>query len=754
MRFILALAGICLYSASLAQDVSGVVYSEAASHSDPTVMFGASIVWNTLSDGTTSDSDGKWKLAVDPDATALLISFTGYSTDTVPYTGQAFIETVLQVGEQLGTAQVEVESSTTEMSMLDPTLFQTLNEKELCKAACCNLSEAFETNASIDASFTDAVTGTRQIQMLGLSGRYVQMMQDNVPSIRGLSSIYGLSHIPGPWISSIQIAKGVGSVTSGHESITGQINTTLKNPNNSEDDFYLNLFFNAAARSELNAIANVSISERWSTSVMLHGMYSSKRFDKNSDGFVDNPLKEQIVVRNSWHYNSKRVFGEYAFTAIDINQQSGQMDFRPGQESSASAYWGAESQSSRYFLTAKTGLAFPGQDWKSIGSQFSYNHHDQSNQFGVNSYKGLQQTFRANVLFASRFDDAQEHTFTTGMQVRDDRYSERLGNLEWQRNETVAGTFLEYNWTQLERFTLVGGLRADYNFLFDKVFVLPRLHARWSLTEKISLKAVAGKGVRTAAVVMENLGLLASNRNWRPSGAFTQNSLVFQPEEAWNMGVSYNQKFRLNYRDASISVDGYLTQFQNQVVVDVDQDAQEVNVYNLQGESWSQSVQAEFAWSPAKRLDVRLAYRWLDVQTDMLDSTGATVRRNRPMISKHRAFANIAYETRENDKGGQWRADATVQWIGQARLPDTSANPEDYQLAEFSDDYVMLNAQITWAYSSLLEFYLGSENILNFKQDAPILSADDPFGEHFDASMVWGPVFGRNAFVGLRWRIQ
>lgn len=755
MRSFYWLAALLIPSGVWSQTVwSGRVVYLSPDSGEEAPLPGANVYWLDAEGTAITDANGDWKLEVPAGASTVRISYIGFQSRDVVYTGDTYTKVRLEMGEELKAAEVEAQVQSTKMSLFAPSISQTLNEKELCKAACCNLSESFETNASIDASFTDAVTGTHQIKMLGLSGRYVQMMQDNVPSIRGLSGIYGMEHTPGPWIRSIQIAKGTGSVTNGHESITGQINTTLKNPGNTEERFYFNAFHNMMRRSELNAIWNVHVSEKWSTALMLHGMYSDRRFDMNKDGFVDAPLKEHLIARNSWHYRGERLFGEYALTYITTDEQAGQMAFRPGQqEAIANPLWGAESKAERWFVTAKTGLLFTGQDWKSIGTQFSFNHHRQGNVFGNAEYNGFQQTFRANVLFASRLDQAGTQTFTTGLSLRDDHFDESLNATEWVRDETVGGAFFEYNFSKPERFTLVAGLRGDYNALFDRVFVLPRLHFRYSLTERIALKAVAGKGVRSAAVLMENVGSLASARSWIAAGAHEDNGFIFRPEEAWNFGLSYNQNFRLAYRDASLAVDAYHTRFEQQVVVDVDRNAQQVNVYNLEGASFSNSVQAEFHWSPARRLDVRLAYRWLDVQRDYIGDQGEAVRREVPMISTHRAFSNVAFETRPNERKGQWRFDATVQWVGTQRLPDTSGNPEAFQLADRSDDFVQLNGQVTWALSDKFEVYVGSENILNFMQERPILSADNPFGAYFDASMVWGPVFGRNGYTGLRWRL-
>ena len=65
--------------------------------------------------------------------------------------------------------------------------------------------------------------------------------QENIPFVRGASQVYGLTYTPGPWIESIQVTKGTGSVVNGFESIVGQINTELKKPSLS-NPFFLNAF--------------------------------------------------------------------------------------------------------------------------------------------------------------------------------------------------------------------------------------------------------------------------------------------------------------------------------------------------------------------------------------------------------------------------------------------------------------------------------------------------------------------------------
>jgi hypothetical protein len=94
-------------------------------------------------------------------------------------------------------------------------------------------------------SYNDAVTGSKQIQLLGLSGNYTQLTIENLPGPRGLATLLGLNSIAGPWIESIQLTKGVGSVANGFESIAGQINVELKKPETAEKllaNVYINDF--------------------------------------------------------------------------------------------------------------------------------------------------------------------------------------------------------------------------------------------------------------------------------------------------------------------------------------------------------------------------------------------------------------------------------------------------------------------------------------------------------------------------------
>ncbi|MBX7051221.1 MAG: TonB-dependent receptor [Flavobacteriales bacterium] len=750
------------------QGLHGYVFGED-SDGMKTTLAGAVVVWEGTRSGTVCDENGFYSIGLAPGSSKLVAGFIGYVSDTILYEGQAEVNFVLKESATLNAVQITEEVGSTTINMLNPQAFQVLNEKELCKAACCNLSESFETNASVDAAYADAITGTRQIRMLGLEGKYTQMLFDNVPASRGLASTYGLTYIPGPWVKNIYISKGAGSVTAGYESISGQINVAVKSPANAEK-FQLNAYAGSSGRTELNLIYNPHHEDStehvhrvtFRPVFLAHGAMSQFRSDMNRDGFLDNPLFANVLLRNEWHLSTQSgISGQYVLGFIYLNGQSGQFDFNPADDIRAKL-WGTDLQTRRYEFVGKTGYVFRDKPWKSFGSQVTMQWHDQSGRFGYRNYLGQQLSGRMNLLFATRiFSDA--HKITTGTSFNYDDYTEGitytdfpplpLSSLQLGRMEQVIGVFSEYTWNHQEDFTLVAGLRSDYHNYYG-LFFTPRLHARYSFNPRNSLKLVAGKGYRTANLLMDNVGVLAGNRNIIIEGNNENGIYGLDMEEATNVGLIWSLKRKINHRDASMSIDVYHTQFQKQVVLDMETPTI-ARFYNLSGNSYSTSAQVEIQWSPVRRLECRMAYRWLDAKT-----TYDSLLLERPLLNKHRAFINLAFATKEKSNGAHWRFDATAQWISQKRIPftgDIHGGHEGHAVdpaSTYSNDYFQLNAQVTYAFKKDLEIYVGGENLTNFMIHDAIISADDPSSAFFDGSMVWGPVFGRMGYVGFRWLIK
>ena len=623
----------------------------------------------------------------------------------------------------------------------------TLTSKELLKAACCNLAESFETNPSIDVSFSDALTGTKQIKMLGLTSPYLMITEENIPSVRGASQAYGLSFTPGTWVESIQITKGAGSVVNGYESISGQINTELIKPI-SDIPFFLNVYGSTDSRFEVNTHFNKKISEKWASSLFVHGNSRIAKNDMNDDGFLDNPLAKQINILNRWQYTDAQK-GWVSFVNLrymNDKKQAGEVDFDPERDRGTTNLWGSEINTERIDVSTKLGYVFPEMPYQSIGFQNAFNSHKQDSYFGLKQYDINQKSYYSNLIFNSIISNTR-NKFATGLNFAYDNYSEFVNTTDYSRIDNSVGAFFEYTYDNTNNFSLVLGGRIDNHNRLG-TFITPRLHARYNPWAKGVFRFSAGRGKRSANIFAENQQLFASNRSFSILDTDGK-TYGLRPEIAWNYGMSFMQGFYLFNRSGDIGFDFYRTDFKNQAVVDLFKGPQEVAFYNLNGKSIANSLQIEFNYELATNLNLRTAYKYYDVKTDYQSGTYQI-----PLQAKHRFFGNLGYETTATAKNKQWKLDYTLNVLGKQQLPNTASNPEADRMPEFSPSFAVMNTQITRVFSSTLEIYIGGENIGNYKQEKVILGADNPFGSNFDASIVYAPIFGQMYYAGLRFKIK
>ena len=622
-----------------------------------------------------------------------------------------------------------------------------ITSKELLKAACCNLAESFETNPSIDVNFSDALTGTKQIKMLGLTSPYLMITEENIPSVRGASQAYGLSFTPGTWVESIQITKGAGSVINGYESISGQINTELLKPLN-DIPFFLNAYGSTDSRFELNTHFNTKISDKWSSSLFLHGNARVAKLDMNDDGFLDNPLAKQINILNRYqYYNAEKGLVSFInFRYMNDKKQTGELNFNPERDRGTTNYWGSEINTERLDVSTKIGYVFKDMPYQSIGFQNAFNSHDQQSYFGLNQYNIKQSSYYSNLIFNSIISNTM-NKFATGLNFTYDKYQEFVNVNDYSRIDNSVGAFFEYTYDNEDDFSIILGGRIDNHNRLG-TFLTPRLHVRYNPWEKGVLRFSAGRGKRSANIFAENQPLFASSRTF---DVLDTNGKIYglNPEIAWNYGLSFAQKFSLFGKSADVGFDFYRTDFQNQVVVDVMQSPQQVLFYNLNGKSVANSLQLEFNYEIFNHFNLRSAYKFYDVKTDYLSGNY-----QKPLQAKHRFFGNLEYETFISENGKQWKFDYTFNLIGQQQLPNTASNPINDRLPEFSPSYSLMNAQITRTFSPTFEMYIGGENIGNYTQEKVIIGSENPFGSTFDASIVYAPVFGQMYYAGLRFKIK
>jgi outer membrane receptor for ferrienterochelin and colicin len=730
--------------ASAQEQLTGIVLESNGTNESP--LPGANVYWLGSSVGAITIEDGTFSIPYKFSYEKLVISYVGFKTDTISVTENRYIKHILQPADELDTVTLTSRKNATSRSYLKATNTLFVSSEELLKAACCNLSESFETNPSIDVNFADAVTGNKQIKMLGLNSPYILIATENIPAIRGASQAHGLSFIPGTWVGSIQITKGAGSVVNGFESIAGQINAELVKPA-TDDKLFVNAYGSLNGRLELNTHFNQKVSDKWNTGIYVHGNVRNQKFDRNDDSFLDVPLKEQINVMNRWQYTNgeKGIVSFISLRYLNENVQSGQIDFDPSRDRGTTNFWGSEIDTDRFEVMTKLGYVNPEIPHQSLGLQSAFSYHNQESYFGLNAYDIKHNSFYSNLVYNSIISDSR-HKVKTGVSFTYDQYEELVNTTDFERIENSVGAFFEYAYDDLDKITLTAGVRADQHNRLG-FFITPRLHVRYTPWEKSAFRASVGRGKRSANIFAENQNLFSSSRqiNILNSGGKIYG---LDPEIAWNYGVSYLQGFNLFGRKADVTFDFYRTDFQNQVVVDWENPF-EINFYNLEGESYANSFQVEFNYNAFEGFDIRTAYKYYDIKTDY--NSG---KLEKPLIPKNRLFANGAYETKENDKGSQWKFDVTYNWLDAQRFPSTNLSSSEFQLDEFSPTVGTINFQITKVFSPSFELYLGGENVTDVRQTNPIISSDNPFGSNFDSNFVYGPIFGSMYYAGLRYRIK
>ncbi|HLO81350.1 MAG TPA: TonB-dependent receptor, partial [Chitinophagaceae bacterium] len=657
--------------------INGVVMSEDKK-GNFLPLPGASLTWIGKPDGAMTDKHGVFSLPFTEPGN-LVVSYTGYKPDTIHIASTADVQIILASNGMLNEVKIIAKAKSTYVSTSNAFRVATITSKELLKAACCNLSESFETNPSVDVSYNDAVTGSKQIQLLGLSGIYTQLTVENLPGPRGLATPLGLNSIAGPWVESIQLSKGTGSVVNGYESIAGQINVELKKPETG-DKLYANGYVNSMGKTDLNLNYAIKLNDKWATAFLLHDDFLYNKTDFNKDGFRDLPTGNQFSAVNRWKYdNGKGFMMQFGAKMLLDNKTGGELDYN-GDKFNSQVY-GLGIKTDRYEGFAKVGYVFPGKKYRSVGLQLSGYSHQQDAYFGLNPYNGSQENFYSNLIYQDIIGTTI-HKYRAGISFSSDNYSELYQNKQYNRSEVVPGAFFEYTYTMNEKFNLVAGIRADHNSLFGW-FATPRLNIRYEPVKGTTIRLSGGRGQRTANVFVENMGSLVSSRMVSILGAPTGKAYGLDPEVAWNKGISVDQKMKLFNREAMVSVDFFRNDFQNQVVADME-DPRQLKFYNLDGKSYSNSFQVEFTTIPVKNLDVRLAYRWFDVKT-----TYGTELLQKPFTASHRAFMNLAYEV------AGWKFDYTLNFVGEKRLPSTESNPPQYQFPLVSSAYVTMNAQVS-----------------------------------------------------------
>lgn len=649
------------------------------------------------------------------------------------------IEEVTVVQRKKGTVKSRTEAFDT----------QKINGEELCRAACCNLSEAFETNASVDVAYSDAATGAKQIRLLGLSGTYVQLIQENTPAVRGLAQNFGLEYIPGPWMNSIQVSKGTSSVINGYEATSGQINVELLKPQ-TQNPLSLNLMFNSELMAEANIMGGWQLKPHLYTGVLAHYTGGFMGMDGNHDSFADMPKTQNANLANRWFYKHENYTFQAFVRGLYDRRRGGQLS-----DTIANPYhinlntWRVEG-----FM--KNGYVFDEESGSSVAVITAVSYHNLANTYGVRDWKADQLNAYLNAIYQGNFEGGGEvdndHRLSAGLSLNVDNYHETLNILtdKMDRLEITPGIFAEYSLKYEEMLSLVAGVRADYSTRYG-FFVTPRANIRYTPFEWWTLRGSVGMGYRSPNAIADNAFILPSSRilHIQPSD--------IQQERAVNAGLSTTFYIPMGSKELQLSAEYYYTHFINSLIVDLDQDPHAVYIYNqkdLDGaKSFAHSAQIEASMEVLRGWTWTAAFRWTDVRQTTIGADGIARLRPKALTNRFKGVITTSYQTPLK----KWQFDVTAQFNGISRMPDGFIAYGDmlggYGMPKPVTWYPQLMAQIT-KYFRTCSLYLGAENMTNFRQDSPIIDSFNPYGPDFDASMVCAPTTGWKVYLGFRYDLE
>ncbi|HND86911.1 MAG TPA: TonB-dependent receptor [Saprospiraceae bacterium] len=761
MKNLSALLGFLLYSGWLfAQQPAapaGVVKGIVANEKEE-LLIGATVYWKGTKVGAVTDTSGRFSIAAQAKAATLVVHYIGYNpaeVEVLPGETNLWIEVVGTA--ELKTVTVSEREFGTSISTLGTRNIESISSKELRKAPCCNLSESFQTNGAIDVTYPNALTGVKEIQLLGLRGIYSQFLVENRPTMTGIATPFALEYIPGTWLHGIVLAKGASTVKNGYTGITGQVNADLVKPFQ-DKPLFLNAFGSSEGRGELNVHLNRKGKKYDSNGLLLHGSFVENRWDTNDDGFRDSPNRQQLNGLYRWYYEGPAGCAQINVQAVSDRRQGGQMrPFEAGQQ-----LFAVNQDNDRVELWGKYGKEeIFGRPFMELGNMGSISWHRSGSTFGRYRYDATQQSVYWQTLLQTIIDNTN-HTLVVApslqyddireVVLRHDERQEVMRRYDLSRRETAAGLMAEYTFSRpslkmdIPDFVIVVGSRADWNSRFGWL-VTPRMSAKYNFNENTILRISGGRGFRSPNLIAENISVLASNRTLE-FGAGTQGGKGGL-EEAWNYGVNFTQNFTLSRRKGSLSIDVYRTDFRHQMLVDVEQDVSRILFYGLAGKSFSNSVLAVMQYNLLPGLDLRFGYKWNDVRSTYATATpDEPALRRVPLVARHRGLAMLDYTTPNK----RWTLNTYAQIIGPQRLPDNSQVPH-YYIHDFpptTPTFALWNLQITRHWQKL-EVYTGCENITGFQQHHAIIASNEPWSPYFNGAQVWAPMMRQIAYLGVRY---
>ena len=721
-----------------AQSVSGTVVDQA-----DVPLLAVNVYWAGTTTGTLTDETGRFELPRVAGERRLVASYVGYGSDTLVVGDAAALLFILRDAAVIREVVVAERRDGAVQSNRTPIKTEQINEVELTKAACCDLAGCFNTQMTVQPQTTNVLTNSKELRILGLSGVYNQTLIDGFPLVQGLAYTYGISSIPGTLVGNIFVAKGANSVLQGFESITGQINVLTRDPA-ATDRLLLNIYANSFGESQYNANYAFKVGE-WKALVSAHAVRPAGRFDRDADTFLDLPLLTRYAGFTKWTRGKSSDWGwssTHTLRYVDERRVGGQVDFDPDTDRDFARSYGQTVDYQQLEATSRS--AYRPDDTHNFILFAAGQYHDQRSAFGRLAYRADQVSTYLNAQYELSYG---RHQLSTGLSHRYFRLAERIGLPrddrrgyagDYLREESTPGVFAEHTARFFgDKLTWIAGLRLDRHNLYGTQWS-PRTLLKYDFSTSTTVRASVGRGWRSVQLFPENLQLLVSARDVRLTEPL-------DAEAAVNYGINVTQQLETDRFDGYWSVDYYRTDFQNQVFPDYDTDPTLALVGNYRGTSVGNGFQTDLVLRFARGLETKASYNFLDVYRE----AGTGERTQLPFIARHKLMGGVSYRPASD----RYQVDVNAHWYGRQRLPDTRRNPEPFRRPDFSRPYATADVQFTYKWKRF-EIYSGVENLFDFRQERPIIGWQNPFGDFFDTSSVWGPTRGRELYLGVRYTVE
>jgi len=750
--FIVFLLGQTVDSFAQAGNIAGVISY------DETPLAGATIFFTNLHKTIVADSSGKFLLQSVPfGKQTIRVSAVGYLKQQVviihkePTTftavslkaDSALIEEVVISGTLKPVSKL---SSPIMVEVYSPTFFK--------KNPAPNIFESLQMVNGVQPQLNCNVCNTGDIHINGMEGPYTMILIDGMPIVSSLSTVYGLAGIPNSMVKRIEIVKGPASTLYGSEAVGGLINIITKDANSAEK---LNIDFSATQLGEFNT--DITSSKQFKNAAVLLGINYfnfQQRMDINADNFTDLTLQKRLSVFNKWNIKiGKGRTASLGIRYITENRWGGELQWAPKFKGTDSIY-GETINTNRLEVLGTVGLS------KNLNMDISYNYHLQDSYYGTIKYYANQQVAFTQLRWNKKLG---KHDILAGIPFRYTFYDDNtLGTAtEDGTNKASAiflpGIFVQNEYKASSQFTLLTGLRYDYNNEHGNIFT-PRLSCKYAPDNTNTIRLSFGNGYRVVNLFTEDHAALTGARK-------VLIAAELKPEQSWNGNFNYSTFIRHSKGFISIDASAFYTYFTNKIIGDFITDPAKIIYNNLSGYAISQGITLNTDINYTNGLKINAGVTLMDVYQIDKDSLDKKIKTTQLFAPKVSATFAVSYTI----PAIKLAVDLTGRLNGPMYLPVV---PNDFRPAT-SPFYGIINLQLSKSFKQQFELYGGVKNLLNFLPKNPLLHPDDPFnkqggkyfdldgkpradtnpmGYTFDPSYNYAPMQRAKVFIGVRFQVK